>query len=255
MPGLRRFGNRSFSSKFNKPKATRFHMTAGLKSLIMGKRFRSNQLASSMRSFKGEIKAVDVPVQNFSINTTGSVTALNLIRIGSTYVNRIGRRIAMKNLRLTGILETLRTVATNDYMRIIVLYDRQANGAFPLVADILTTTDQAAANTTGVFSNINLNNRERFTILRDKRVALPSSTFTAGVITNVGLIDPITTLTNFDMFIPLKGLVTQYKADSSPAVIGDIASGSLILLVLGGTAAGSEGYQVAIETRLRFTDP
>lgn len=256
MPGLRRFGTRSYTSKFNKPKAARFHMTAGLKNLIMGRRsFRTitNQPAA-LRAFRGEIKAVDVPVQNYAVNTTASITQLNAIRIGSTYVNRIGRRIEMKNLRLTGILEQLRTIATEDYMRVMVVYDRQPNGAFPVLADIIATTDQAAANTTGVFSNINLNNRDRFIFLRDKRVALPSSTITAGVVTNLGPIDPITTLTNFDMFIPLKGLVTQYKADSSPAVIGDVATGSLLLVIVGGTAAGSEGWQIAIETRLRFND-
>jgi len=255
MPGVRQFGSRSYSSKFNKPRTTRFHMTAGLRSLIMAKRFsRIPKQPAYLRSFRGEIKALDVPVQGYNINTSGSITCMNLIRIGSTFVNRIGRRVEMKNLRLTGILTPLRTNASEDYMRIMIVYDRQPNGAFPALADIIQTTDQAAANTTGVFSNINLNNRDRFIFLRDKRIALPSLTVTAGVVTNPGFIDPITTLTNFDFFVKLKGLVAQYKADSAPAVIGDIATGALLLVIVGGTASGSEGYQCSLESRLRFND-
>jgi len=52
----------------------------------------------------------------------------------------------------------------------------------------------------------------------------------------------------------LGGELTQYKADSAPAVIGDIATGGLFMLVLGNQAAGAEGYSVLGKTRLRFND-
>lgn len=58
---------------------------------------------------------------------------------------------------------------------------------------------------------------------------------------------------NIDMFIKMN-LETQYKADSSPAVIGDISTGGLFLLTLGATVAASEAYQFGGSFRLRYSD-
>lgn len=204
---------------------------------------------------RGELNAVDVPGATYVLNATGSVTPLNLIRAGSTYVNRTGRRIEMQSIRINGQIEPIPRTNTNnsDYVRVIIFYDRQTNGAVPLVADVLATTDQAAANTTTSYSGLNLNNRDRFTILMDYRCELPSYTNTTGVITAPGFQDQTKEYT-IDRYIKLKGLLTQFKADSSPAVIGDIATGGLFLLTLGANTAGTEGWQGVFETRLRFTD-
>lgn len=215
-----------------------------------------------MRPFPGqlrgqagpELKALDVPVAQYLLNTTAVITPLNLIRTGSTFCNRIGRKVEMQSIRVVGNISVLRTLASEDYLRIMIIYDRQTNGALPAIADILQTTDQATNNTTTSYSGINLNNRDRFVILRDERLATPSITVTAGVQTNIGLTDPIHKLTNFDWFVKLKGLLTQYKADSAPAVIGDIASGGLYLVTFGGNAAGSEAYEATLEARLRYLD-
>lgn len=155
---------------------------------------------------------------------------------------------------MKGLIQPLRTAAFSDYVRILVIYDRQTNGALPAIADILQTTSQTGANTNSVFSDINLNNRDRFMILRDMRVVLPSLTVTAGVVTNPGFVDPVTGTFFVKEYIKLKGLITQYRADSSAAVIGDIASGGLFLVTFGQTAAGMEGFNSFLETRLRYGD-
>lgn len=207
-----------------------------------------------LRANTFEVKALDVPSTFYAFNTTAVVTPLSLIQTGSSFFNRIGRRIEMKNVRVSGSLQPLRTVANQDYLRLMIIYDRQTNGALPALADILQTTSQTGANSNTALSGVNLNNRDRFVILRDLRIAPPSQTDTAGVITNLGPIDPITTLTNIDLFVRLKGLICQYKADSSPAVIGDIATGGLFLVTFGLLAPGAEGWQAALEIRLRFFD-
>jgi len=214
----------------------------------------SRNMPAALMAGASEVKAVDLPATIYLFNTTAVVTPLNLIRAGSTYVNRIGRRIEMKNIRITGSLTPLRTVAGTDYLRLMIIYDRQTNGAVPAIADILQTTDQAAANTTTAQSGINLNNRDRFSILRDLRIVPPSITITAGVATNIGIIDPVSPLCNIDLFVRLKGLITQYKADSSPAVIGDIATGGLFMVTMGQQAPGAEGFNGGFESRLRFND-
>lgn len=220
---------------------------------IMGGNPRSN-LPATLNSNQHELKALDVPVASYSLSTTAAITPLNLIRTGSTFCNRVGRKVEMKSIRITGQVSALRTSINEDYLRIMIVYDRQTNGTLPAIQDVIQTTDQAAANTSTAFSGINLNNRDRFIMLRDTRIPMPQTTITAGVLTNLGFSDPVTTLCNIDMYVKLKNLVTQYKADSSPAVIGDIATGSLLLITLSDSLAGLEGFVFEAESRLRYID-
>lgn len=213
-----------------------------------------NAMPGRLVSVRGEVNAVDLPAASYALNTTGSIVALNLVRSGSTYVNRTGRRIEMKNVRISGLLGALRTANASDYVRIAVVYDRQTNGALPSLSDVFQTTDQAAANTQTGFSGANLNNRDRFVILMDQRICVPSQTVTAGQISTPGWQDQQQSQIYVERFIKLGGLLTQFKADSSPAVIGDIATGGLYLITFGGIVAGSEGWSATLETRLRFTD-
>jgi hypothetical protein len=201
-----------------------------------------------------EVKALDIPVGTYTLNSTALVTPLNLIRAGSSFFNRIGRRVEMKNLHLKLQIASLRTVAVNDYVRVMVVYDRQTNGALPAITDILQDTDQAGANTTNSYSSLNLNNRDRFIMLCDWRICLPSQTLTAGQVTTPGFVDPVETLIDLERFIKLKGLITQYRADSAPAVIGDVASGGLYLVTYGNSAPGNEGFQAGGSLRLRYHD-
>lgn len=214
----------------------------------------SNRLPANLRAGSSEIKGLDVPFGTVSLNTTASITCLNLVRAGTSFMNRVGRRIELKNLTLSCSIDPIRTIATQDYVRVLVVYDRQTNGANPAIADILQSTDQAGANTTTSWSGINLNNRDRFRIFVDERITLPSQTFTAGVITNPGWVDPVKTTFNIKRFVKLGREVTQYKADSAPAVVADIATGGLFLVTIGQFASGGEGYQMEVETRLRYND-
>lgn len=208
-----------------------------------------------LRSRGPELKALDVPKGLQAINTTAVITPLNLIRTGSTFCNRIGRKIEMTSIRVSGdVVQTGTNVPGIDYARIMIVYDRQTNGALPAIADILQTTDQATANTTSALSGMNLNNRDRFVMLRDTRLTLPDTTFVAGAQTFTGATDPVSKTFNIDMFVKLKDMLTQYRADSAPAVIGDIASGGLYLVTFGSQAAGAEGYSFNVETRLRYND-
>lgn len=216
---------------------------------------------SSQSSFP-EIKAVDLPllISEFATVGTGNnqIGAVNLIQAGSSFFNRVGRKIELKSFTFKGIVFPVRTQTNEHLARIILLYDRQTNGALPAVADILQTTDQTGANTTTSYSGINMNYRDRFLILRDIKLALPSVTDTGGVTTNLGAIDGVTPTTNISFHVKLKNLVTQYRADSSPSVIGDIATGGLYMLFLGNLigslGVATNGWNIAWESRLRYGD-
>lgn len=207
-----------------------------------------------LRSNKPELKALDNPNGVLALNSTGAILLVNAVRTGSTFCNRIGRKMEMKSIRLVGFISPIRAQTLYDYVRILIVYDRQTNGALPAIGDILQSTDQAAANGTSAFSGINLNNRDRFVIIRDGRFSLPEVTGAVAPFLPGTFIDQVTPTQQIDWFCKIPQYLTQYKADSAPAVIGDIATGSLLVVTLGVQAAAAEGYQLNLETRLRFND-
>jgi len=200
-----------------------------------------------------EIKCVDLPETTLTLNASGAIGAINLIRAGSSYFNRIGRKINMKSVRCNFYLAPIRAVTVIDYVRIMLVYDKQANGALPSITDILQSTDQAGTNTTTNMSNANLNNRDRFKILRDQRITL-AAVAAGPPLQPTNMFDQVSPNTNIEWFVKLGGMETQFRADSAPAVIGDIATGALLLVTLGDFALGVEGYEMRVESRLRYWD-
>lgn len=192
-------------------------------------------------------------------NTTGSIIALNLIQVGSSMFNRIGRKIEMRSLRFIGQYLTTNaggpvTTVDPDYHRLAIVYDRQTNGALPTLSDMFQDTEQTGTNTSTSLSGVNMNNRERFVVLMDKRITLPQGTATAGVLTNVFPND-VNLPIKVDEFRRLRGLTTHYGADSSPAVIGDIRTGGLYIVSFTNIqAAGTEIFSMNWNVRLKYTD-
>lgn len=225
---------------------------------------------ASQRSGIGEVKALDISNLTaapggaaLNFNATGSIIPLNLVQAGSSFFNRIGRKIEMKSIDLTMQANplTVTRAAGADYVRVAVVYDRQTNGAIPSLQDIFQNTEQSGTNTTSSLAGVNLNNRDRFSIIIDKRIQLPAVTLTAGVPTNVwpnsfgAATGDSVGVGAMREFRALKGLLTHYKADSNPAVIGDISTGALYLITFATETAGTEGFFGADwNVRLRYTD-
>lgn len=253
MPGTKRtFAGRAVPKGYQ---AKRRRMVAG----VMPRRAARASIAAILKSQgrKGEVKSIDGVGGNTNaltsgLNATGLVRAINLVAVGSSFFNRIGRKVEMKSLHLTGSIVPTGNAATADYGRILVVYDRQTNGALPVISDILQGTDCLGASATSNFSNVNLNNRERFLILADHRIFLPGVLATGINAAYTDSAQPVAN--NVNRFIKLKGLLTHYKADSATPVIGDIATGALYLVTLAGNAAGSDGWVGELNTRLRFDD-
>jgi len=202
-----------------------------------------------------EIKYADLAVNddNFTLIGAFAPQLLNGLVQGAAQSQRIGNKIAMKSVRIRGqILNLATTVAT--YARMIVYYDKQTNGANCANSDLLQSTTSVPGNSTSVFSELNLTNVERFTILRDYCISLPSVTYAAGVQTNLG-IDPGQnpsggSILDVDMFIKLKGLQTLYKGATS--AVGDISTGGLFLVLL--NYAGAAVWTFRHGVRLRYDD-
>jgi len=180
----------------------------------------------------GETKSLDIPLTLQALSTTAVIVPLNLIRVGSSFFNRIGRRVEMKSLHFIGNMDTTGNAAgIDDYIRIIIVYDAQTNGTLPTIQSILQDTQEDSTNTTTSYSGLNLNNRDRFTILMDHRIGIArDGGASTDAVTEIagGDTGENANTSQFNRFIKLRGLLTQYGADSSPSVIGDINTGGLL---------------------------
>jgi len=211
-------------------------------------------LPASFRSTGSELKAVDIASTQYNFITPAATpvqTLLNGVQVGSAFYNRVGSRIEMKSLHIRGALFNLLT-NTDDYLRMIVYYDRQPNGAAPTYADLMQTRDQTGAATTGAKSEINLDMRDRFVILRDRQWFAPSVTNTAGVLSNGPNYPGQDQEWDINEFIPLNNLVTHYKSSTNPSVIGDINTGALFVTFV--TEQGTAKWAALVGFRLRFDD-
>jgi len=209
----------------------------------------------------GEIKSIDVvnttngsSIAVFPFNDTPTLTPLNIITSGSSMFNRIGRKVSMKSVHIQGAFTTTGNTSTvPQFARLIVIYDKQPNGALPNYTDVITDQINNTGGDTkisGPRSGINLNNRDRFEMLIDRRWVLPDCppTQVAGRYTCTA------DMLHFEIFKKLKDREVHYKQDSSPGVIGDIATGSLVIITLGDLNAGSEGWNGYLSIRLRYSD-
>lgn len=205
-----------------------------------------------------ELKACDLSATPLSgvISTTPVFQLLNGVQSGSAFYNRIGNKITMKSLHLTGMIASnsaATPASVPEFLRIIVFYDKQCNGAAPVIGDILANYDNTGTATTTSVSGINMNNAERFIILMDNRVTITNND--SSLIQEGAINGCYNQEIHINRFINLRNLETIYKATSNPAVVGDIATGSLFLVIFGSVASGANpGYILYFNARLRYFD-
>lgn len=125
------------------------------------------------RSMPGspEKKFWDATETDNGIATTGDImTSLCLIPQGTTDISRIGNKILVKNINSHMVIsiDDQGVAATSDGgIRIILYVDQQANGAACTAADILRGLP-GTLSTASIFSFRNMDNLDRFKILKDK---------------------------------------------------------------------------------------
>lgn len=206
------------------------------------------------------LKSVDVSSETFLFASSQSPAVLVVPKLGSAFFNRLSNRTRGVSLHLIGqIAPTFSNAAiiTQTFGRIIVYYDRQPNGANPATADILLDTHNDGSTTTNAFSQINMNNRDRFMILRDRKVVLPEIAIdgvggnqVGGVITDPNCGDKGFRYTEF---IKLNHLESLYNSTNG-GTIGDISSGAFGILVVSNDSSGSPGWLLDISVRFKFLD-
>jgi len=189
----------------------------------------------SFRAVGGrELNFVDTNSPTLNMDTTGSVVLLNGIVPGSSASQRIGRKVVMKSILMTGVVVAGST-GSLAYGRLAVVVDTQANAAVPLITDIWDAITAA--------SNRNISNMPRFKVLYDSNVIAiqgNSTTPTEG--------SSVTLSKYIKVNIPV-----QYNVGTA-GTIGDIQTNALYVVSFGSGVAGTTAPTYASRIRVRYDD-
>lgn len=184
-----------------------------------------------------ELKFIDTLLANSPIPAAGALTLVNGVAQGTDFTNRIGRKTVIKSLLFNAsvVYNAAGSLPIGDICRLMVVWDSQANSAAPAVTDILATADP--------YSGMNLNNRDRFQIIWDKRFAMNPATYAAGALTAGA---------------PNTKWITKYKRchkecifSNTGATIASIQTGSIYFLQISQNTANCS---TNMYIRIRFVD-
>jgi len=205
-----------------------------------------------------EVKSVDVPQTSVTPTSAGSFTPLNALAQGVDFFQRVGSKISMKSLHINGIIvPTLIGPQVTDYLRIMVVYDRQSNtAAIPSAATLLQDVQANGTTSSNSFAGINMGYRDRFLVLMDERVFIPGTTSTnnlsgSGLFTNLSSPDPVSKTFKFSRFIKMNELEASWLVAAGSAGTPSTGALSLFLINQQGTNAA---YSFEFNARLRYDD-
>lgn len=205
----------------------------------------SKSLSSIPATGSAELKVVDQLNGSQLVNTSGVIALINGVTQGTDFQNRIGRIYDNISLRIYARFQTLGVVVTDNLCRLIIFVDKQPNGILTTLPDLLT------ANSSDSF--INLNNRDRYVILRDYLVEVQQ----------VGsLAAPQFQMTSVERKGALNGVIDDYiklpfrtTTNSTGNGIAQIVNGALQYCLVGNVAVGAGNPSAVISFRYRFKDP
>lgn len=169
-----------------------------------------------------EKKDITTSTSGVSVSATpvfSSPTLLSGCAQGVATGERVGRRILMKSMLFRFNFTQTGTVGS---FRVLVVYDKQTNGALPGVTDVLSSTNYIAAQ--------NLSNSDRFIVMFDELVHYQSSTG-ASLYKRVNL-------------------ESIYSGTTS--AIASIAGGSVFFMIAPGDTGSTATY--GYTARIRYTD-
>lgn len=190
---------------------------------------------------RGELKTIDVvtAVTSYNVTAGSAIILLNGVATGTDFTNRIGRKIVMRSILFrSSTFDSGAGATTGERARLLIIYDRQPNGATPVYTDILGTGGAADA-----LSPMSLNNRDRFVVLRDWLFSTEYANFAAGNITTGNSIEYIKKC--------YKKLNLETVFSGTAATIGSIATGAVWMMAIG---TGSNVTSLAYNCRIRFED-
>jgi len=233
----------------------------------------------------GEVKVIDTSTVDaaaqvlqpilFSDTTNWALTApqgarlLNAIQQGTQVNQRVGNRVELANIQGNLRLRPTTTAASYgaETLRIALIYDKQPSGVFP--ASFGAIFGSISGTGTGFGGTIdsppNLDNRDRFMVIRDWRRSMPAYTVAAGPIySGIGPTDQVNFEIDLNSFSKkVRGLVCNYIGTANPVTVSNIATGALYLVAVtdnaqmanvGTPPANRSSWQIQGEVRVRYKD-
>jgi len=204
------------------------------------KRNRAPRVKGAIAAYGGrqELKYIDIHSAGYAGDTTGSVTALNLLAVGDDNTSRDGRQVCIKSVQVRGSVFPQDPSTQPTMVRLLLVWDNAVNsGAIATVAQILSAPH---SNSFPLIDNAN-----RFTILSDQQFCVGGfSTVATQSYAGSPMILPVSIYKKLN-------LVTQYSGTT--AAIGSIQNGGLLMVTIGDQAAAA-GAAFSLATRVRFTD-
>lgn len=183
-----------------------------------------------------EVEKKHVQLQNnlVYVSNAGDLFHVNRVGLGANDYQRIGNKVKMVRLGIRGcLLPSTENVLTDIYndVRMLVIYDKQANGAAPILGQILTYP-------TDVNSPRNPDYTDRYTTLADRSFLVynKAGQFYSG--------------NRFRINIK-KTLPTQFGGDGN--TIADITHGSIYVIFLSDSVAPDHPF-VKYNTAYTYMD-
>jgi len=195
-----------------------------------------------------EIKSYDYSVSTsgttIPLVTVGSVSgdqtfatgmaAFNIVSNGSAFYQRNGSKINIKSVQLKA--QIMKQGTADVMIRLMLVYDRQANGAYPAIGDILQINDAMGVE---FYSGLNMQNKSRFSMIRDKTY-------------NVSMGGPI--ITDVNEFC--KGKPTwDSEFSTNTGTVSDIRTGAMYLIAFVSNLYTDNYPSISdINVRIRYYD-
>lgn len=193
------------------------------------------------RFFAGspELKFLDTLLSG-NIDATGEVapgggtsTGIVLIPQGVTESTRVGRKCTIRSILMRGTIDVASS-ASSAYCTIALVWDKQANGAYPAFTDVFATST--------TYSHLNLANSGRFVILKRWHLAINQATYNDTGATFAGS----------------RRVVKYYKKcniplefSSTTGAITELKSNNLMVMWEG---SGDDTVTANLNFRVRFSD-
>ncbi len=188
----------------------------------------SNNSKRAVAGVKTQKAITGTPISN--CDTTGQLVLLNATIPGTSIDRRLAQRIYLTSGMLFAEAKVTANTGLDQFQRVMIVIDHQPNGATPAIMDVLVSAT--------TYSQVNLNNRHRFTVVADKHYHLNAAA------------EP-DSQKNFSMKLP--ALLTSYNAGSA-GTIADIATNAVYVLTLGSEPAGNTAGSCRISYRYFFKD-
>ncbi len=213
-----------------------------------GRRSKKVRRAPARLGAKGELKFLDTVKALTDLATTGVLLddSVNHVVQDTSENGRIGRKIVVSSIHLRAayvLPETVTAAQMDQYLRVIVFVDHQANGTAATMADIVST-----AGTVDIDSFRNLSNVGRFHILLDKVFSPHVNAIgqtAAGAFTSIPRINAF--LFNKRVNIPI-----EFDSSAADGSMGTITSNNIGVMAI--CFSGAVLPKVGYTCRIRFRD-